>query len=320
MSVHKLAWLLLFILVLASSACSADVVTETSPVDQDGSTQVITSTSVPKSSTTETAITVVSSVVTTTRDTVADKTRVLGPAWADQQRWFNPQSEAAFEIYRDYILNNPNDLSTPMGALCWAQHEAERAVARYITRDGVDNVIIPLYVDLLGLTDEQVGTGEQPIEVLRELLGDDNSEIGPVGNVDDNGDRSNSSGPADISEDDITVSGESLERIKVGWKTMVEPLDDIGGEGTEWRAIFQNVVKPEVLAATRAGSGLSAPLQKFAEELFATVGEYLDGTKTDLSDPDGLTYKLINWDQFVEEAKYSQDCKRAWLVIGGVEQ
>ena len=270
---------------------------------------------------TSTITNIESDIITTlTRDTVADSTRVLGPAWADQQRWFNPQSEAVFEIYRDYILNNPNDLSTPMGALCWAQHETERAIARYVTRDRVDSGIIPLYVDLLGLTDEQVGTGEQSIEILRELLGDDNSEIGPVGNVDDNGDRSNSSGPADISEDDITVSGESLERIKVGWKTMVEPLDDIGGEGTEWRAIFQNVVKPEVLAATRAGSGLSAPLQKFAEELFATVGEYLDGTKTDLLEPNGLTYKLINWDKFVEEAKYSQDCKRAWLVIGGVEQ
>ena len=308
------AWLLV---ALAGIACAPSV------DDIDGVVYAQEPPSVETSATivTSTVANIEGEIITTlTQDTATDRTRVLGPAWADQQRWLNPQSEAVFEIYRDYILNNPNDISTPMGALCWAQHETERAIARYVTRDRMDSGIIPLYIDLLGLTDEQVGTGEQPMKILRELLGDDNNEIGAVGNVDDNGDRSNASGPADISEDDITVSGESLERIKVGWKTMVEPLDDIGGEGTEWRAMFQKVVKPEVLAATRAGSGLSAPLQKFADALVTAVGEYLDGTKTDLLDPNGLTYKLINWDQFVEEAKYSQDCKRAWLVIGGVEQ
>ena len=286
MLIRKFAWLLLFVWALVCSACSVDIVAETSsPAGQDSPVTVVTSTSVP----------VVSDTVTTfIQETVADSSRVLGPAWADQQRWLNPQSEAVFEIYRDFILNNPNDIATPMGALCWTQHETERAIARYVTRDRVDSGIIPLYYDSLGLTYEQTGSSEQSIDVLRELLGDDNS---------------------DISEYDITVSGEVLERIKDGWKTMVEPLDDIGGEGTEWRAMFHEVIKPEVAAATRAGSGLSAPLQEFADALFAAVGEFLDGTRTDLSDPNGLSYKLVNWDQFVEEAKYSQECKRAWLFV-----
>ena len=95
----------------------------------------------------ETSATIVTSTVaniegeiitTLTQDTATDRTRVLGPAWTDQQRWFNPQSEAAFEIYRDYILNNPNDLSTPMGALCWAQHVGDSCINYLTALDGQD--------------------------------------------------------------------------------------------------------------------------------------------------------------------------------------
>lgn len=142
--------------------------------------------------------------------TVVDTTttRRLGPAWIDQQRWLNPtidiEDDDGFKIYRDYVLMNPNDLSTPMGALCWAHHEVERAIARNITRDALDNDTIPIYVKVLGLTTEHVGTGTQATEALRALFKDkDGSDVGPVDNIDGNSDTTNISGAFDISVDDL---------------------------------------------------------------------------------------------------------------------
>lgn len=263
-----------------------------------------------------TAVTTTASMTTTVADTVvvdatttivtSDITRSLGPAWIDQQRWINPAIDTedtnGFDLYRDYVLINPNDISTPMGALCWAHHEVERAIARDITRDILDSDTIPIYIEALGLTTEQVGSGAQATEALLSLFADsDTSNAGPV----------------DISMDDLNISDEGFEVLKYGWDNSVVPLDEIGGEGTEWLGMFQEVAKPEVVAATRASGGLPAPVQKYADALFEAVNEYLDGTRTDLSDPRGLSYTLSNWEQFVEVAKYSQDCQRAWLVVEG---
>lgn len=249
-----------------------------------------------------------STTVDTTTIVTSDMTRPLGPAWIDQQRWINPAIDTedtnGFELYRDYVLINPNDMSTPMGALCWAHHEVERAIARDITRDILDSDTIPIYVEALGLTTEQVGTGARATDVLRELFRDQDD---------------NANGPVDISVDDLNISDEGFEVLKYGWDNSVVPLDEIGGEGTEWLGMFQEVAKPEVVAATRAGGGLPVPVQKYADALFDAVNEYLDGTRTDLSDPRGLSYTLSNWEQFVEVAKYSQDCQRAWLVVDGKE-
>lgn len=276
-----------------------------------------------------TTVTCAGTSTTTTNTTELTKTvvdttttRRLGPAWIDQQRWLNPtidiEDDDGFKIYRDYVLMNPNDLSTPMGALCWAHHEVERAIARDITRDALDNDTIPIYVKVLGLTTEHVGTGTQATEALRALFKDkDGSDVGPVDNIDGNSDTTNISGAFDISVDDLNISDESFEAIKDAWDITVAPLDEIGGDGTEWLGMFQEVAKPEVVAATREGAGLPASVQKYADALFAAVDDYLDGTRTDLTDPRGLSYTLPNWEQFVEEAKYSQDCQRAWLVVEG---
>ena len=255
----------------------------------------------------------------TTTIATRDITRPLGPAWIDQQRWINPTIDTEdakwFELYRDYILINPNDISTPMGALCWAHHEVERAIARYITRDILDSDIIPIYVKALGLTTDQIGSKAQATEALLSLFADQgDGDAGSVSNIDSNSDTSNNAGPVDISKDDLNISDESFAVLKYGWDSSVVPLDEIGGDGTEWLGLFQEVAKPEIVAATQAGGGLPASVQKFADALFEAVNEYLDGTRTDLSDSRGLSNTLSNWEQFVEEAKYSQDCQRAWLA------
>ena len=258
---------------------------------------------------------------TTTTTTVdftvtTESTRVLGPAWIDQQRWLNASADNAATLYSDYILNNPNDLSTPMATACWAHHEVERAIARYYTRDAVDNDIVPLIIGALGLTVEEVGTGAQATRTLRELLGGQDSGVsGPVGEVEDNSGSNSNAGPIDISEDDLAITDELLIDFKSNWKNNIEPLDEIGGDGTEWVGMFEEIVRPDIVVAIRARPGLPASVQIFVDALFTAVADFLSGTRTDLLDPNGVSYKLPNWDQFVEEAKYSQDCKRAWLLI-----
>lgn len=256
---------------------------------------------------------------TTTTIVTRNTTRPLGPAWIDQQKWINPaiytEDTNGFELYRDYVLINPNDISTPMGALCWAHHEVERAIARDITRDILDSDIIPIYVKALGLTTEQVGSGAQATEALLLLFADQrDSDAGSISNIDSNSDTRNNAGPVDISMDDLNISDEDFDVLKYGWDSSVVPLDEIGGDGTEWLGMFQEVAKPEIVVATKADGDLPASVQKYADALFEAVNEYLDGTRTDLSDPRGLSYTLSNWEQFVEEAKYSQDCQRAWLA------
>ncbi len=244
--------------------------------------------------------------------------RALGPAWIDQQRWQNASVDNTATLYSDFILNNPNNLSTPMGALCWAHHEVERAIFRAVTREAVDNDIVPLIIESLGLTVEQVGNGAQATIVLRELLGDQDSSVSEVAEEDDGSSiNSSNAGMIDISEDDLPITDDLLTYFKSNWKNNIEPLDEIGGDGTEWVDMFQEVVKPDIVAATRAGPGLPVSVQYFADALFTAVAEFLDGTRTDLLDPNGLSYKLPNWNQFVEEAKYSQDCQRALLIVGG---
>ena len=218
----------------------------------------------------------------------------LSPAWVEQQRWNTTPFDGS-RAHRDYFLTNPNDLSTPMGALCWAHYETESALFRHLIRNTIDNDLILPYVETLGLTDRQIGNGAEATEFLRELLGNQDSN------------------DIIISEDILTVSAEELSRLKDDWRNMIEPLDEIGGNGTEWMEMFREVTRPEVEVATRAGEGLYAPVRVYADALFAAVDEYLDGTRTDFSDKDGLSYKLPNWRRFVEVAKYSPDCQRAWL-------
>lgn len=253
--------------------------------------------------------------------TTTEGARVLGPAWIDQQRWLNASVDNTATLYSDFVLNNPNNLSTPMGALCWVHHEVERAIARAVTRDAVDNDIVPLIIEALGLTVEQVGSGAQATRVLRELLGDQDSSVsGAVGEIDNNSGNNSDAGTIDISEDDLTITDDLLTYFKLNWKNNTEPFDEIGGDGTEWVDMFKEVVKPDIVAATRAGPGLPISIQSFVDALFTAVAEFLDGTRTDLLDPNGLSYKLPNWDQFVEEAKYSQDCQRAWLFVESNEE
>ncbi len=237
----------------------------------------------------------------TTQTTLAYEGLEPSPAWIEQQEWSNITQFDGSDEHLDYFLVNPNKLSTPMGALCWAHLETEQAIIRYLARETIDNEMILPYIESLGLTTEQIGTGAQATEVLRQLLGSQDSS------------DKNSSASVKISEEDLTISQEELSRLKDDWRSTVEPLDKIGGDETEWLDMLREVAKPEVEAATRTREGLYAPAREFADALFKAVGEYLDGTRDDLLDEGGLSSELPNWSGFVQIASLSQDCQRAWL-------
>ena len=223
------------------------------------------------------------------------------PAWIEQQKWSDITQFDGSDEHLNYLLINPNKLSTPMGALCWAHLETEQAITRYFVRGTIDNEMILPYIEALGLTTEQIGTGAQATEVLRQLLGSqDSSDKSGLESV-------------KISEEHLTIPQEKLALLKDDWQSTIEPLDKVGGNGSEWLDMLREVAQPEVEAVTRTREGLYAPAREFSDALFGAVGEYLNGTRGDLLDESGLSSELPNWNGFVQIASLSPDCQRAWL-------
>ncbi len=324
MPICKFTWLLLFIWVLASSACSVDVVAETSPVDQGGSTQVITSTSVPIVSTTETAITVVTSVVTTTVATLD-----LSPAWIEAQemlrRLYTTESSnvegllaehlADSRFYDKYIRENTNNiLSSPMGALCWIYQELRRTHELYLSRIYADEHAEEI-LGLLGVVNENYNSQGSLDFLLDYLTGniiiDNDDNNGPVGVVDETNsvmsDLGNSIENDEWTDKDFLNAYRNPEMIE-----LLRTIQEGAGDGTEWIPAVRSVMRPEVRAAIRVGKGLSPDVQLYADALFKAVQDYIDSDQTE---PSSFYEDLSGFHDFVEAAKYSPDCKRLSIAL-----
>ena len=324
MSVRKFAWLLLFVWAVVCSACSVDVVVETSPADQDSSVDVVTRTSVPEVFTAEAAITVVSSVVTTTVATLA-----LSPAWIEAKELLQRPDmtelsddelmaeHVAFSrsLYQ-YVRENTNSISSsPMGALCWVVQELSRTHELYLNRISVDESAEVIIGDL-GIVDENYND-QRPIEFLLDYLAgdiaiEDDGNSGPVGVVDeDNGVT------PDVSDSDNSLKDDEwTEGILTFYRdpAMIDLLRIMvgPGDGTEWASAVRSVVSPEVRAAVRVGERLSPDVQLYADALFRAVQDYIDTAQTE---PSGFYKDLPKFHNFVEAAKYSPDCKRLSIAI-----
>ena len=320
---RKFGWLLLFIWVLASSACSVDVVAETSPVDQDGSIQVITSTSVPIVSTTETALTVGSSVVTTTVAMLG-----LSPAWIEakeiDRRLFTDAEETHAEFladsrfYNKYIRENTNNISSsPMGALCWTIQELSRTHELYLNKV-YDEEMAEGIIGLLGIVNENYSNQGSLDFLLDYLTGeiavDDDGNNGPVGIVgEDNSFKSDMSNLENSIEDDEWTKEDILTIYRN--PAMIDLLrvnQEGSGDGTEWASAVRSVMRPEVRAAIRVGKGLSPDVQLYADALFKAVQDYIDSDQTE---PSSFYEDLSGFHDFVEAAKYSPDCKRLSIAL-----
>lgn len=332
MSVRKFAWLLLFVW---TAACSVDVVAEKSPVD------VTTSTSVPEVSA---PVTISESVTTTMAEnsapTVDDNidvnvvettTTISQPTGASpfSQAWIESSSLSApnglledARVQEEYWLNNPNTLSSPMGAFCWAYHEIHRAVWRLLRFDTLGSEIQWLMTEL-GITVAQVGEEgpDRNTAVLDILSEGANQDTAPVGSVEGDDAQTNTIEPGqDMTDEELArllfYSDEYIETYRIE--------NRIGGDGTEWYDALRAVADPIVVEATRSGDGLPTAVRPFADRFFETVNKLAVDTRpvTDdyyaadffdaFSEEIPLPSDLVG---FLEEAKYSQDCERAHLTI-----
>ena len=328
MSVRKFAWLLLFVWALVCSACSVDVVAETSsPADQDGSVQVTTRASVPEVSTTETATTIVSSVVTT-KVAMLD----LSPAWSEAKevlrRLDTTESSNDAELvaehladsrfYDKYVRENTNSISSsPMGALCWVVQELSRTHELYLNKV-YDEEWAEEIIGLLGIVDENY-SNQGPVDFLLgyltgDITVDDNDNNGPVGVVnEDDGVTPGVSDSDNSLEDDEWTKEDILTFYRD--PVMIDLLrvaQETAGDGTEWASAVRSVVSPEVQAAVRVGEGLPPDVQLYADALFRAVQDYIDSGQTEAS---GFYEDLPGFHNFVEAAKYSPDCKRLSIAL-----
>ena len=131
-----------------------------SSVGSSSSTAPSTSTAAARATTTSATVTSTVSAATSMSTTVPQ----LSPAWVGAQQRLDVAGtwahtvEGAAEARRafEYSLSNPNQWSTPMGALCWADHELSRVTDMLLFRDMLDEDLASLLMEELGIGDDQV--------------------------------------------------------------------------------------------------------------------------------------------------------------------
>lgn len=313
--ISKTFALLLIAVLVTTAGCSAEYVGAETPVDDEGSAPT------PIVSTTAETPTSVTAVTTTT--TIAE--RALSPAWVEARQLdsildtyavddehFQQITANYLRSEKDYWWNNPNQLSTPIGALCWAIHELSRSsllVHLRVSRDEHYNEI----ATQLGLVIEN--SGQAPADALLEFLtsAPDTTVENPV-SANENIITTTSTPQTPTPEESIKISEEEQllafyrHPFTIEWIRLTE---EKAGDGTEWATAIRVVSAPEIEAATKAGDGLPAEAQQFANALFDLVDEYQAGSKTERPDH----YRLPGFEGFLEVAKYAPDCKRLYPDI-----
>lgn len=268
-------------------------------------------------------VNVVESTTTTTTIPNPIDARPLSQAWIESGSLRNAIGllEDA-RVQEEYWLNNPNTLSNPMGAFCWAFHEIYRSVWRLLSFDILGSEIEWLMTKL-DITVTQVGEEgvDRNTAVLNILAEGDNQDTAPVGNVEGGDAQTNTIEPGQDRTDEelarlLFYSDEYIEHYRIE--------NRIAGDGTEWYDALRAVADPKVIEATRSGDGLPTVVQPFADRFFERVnmlsvdarsatddyyaGDFYDAFSEEIPLPSDLV-------AFLEEAKYSRDCKRAHLTI-----
>lgn len=236
--------LLLVALVLLSASCVGTDTTKGpnqvgSASDTTSSTRLPVTSIVTHPDTSSITSTVIDGSYSTTvvTSTTATPNRELSQAWIDSQVVVSKSESDDFEdrnYYIEYLSINPNKISTPMGALCWAYHELERSYFMDSLRFTLDYYTIPFFMENYGITDEQIGDpGPEATGKFFDLV---LSDLGSLGPVDD--------------EDDVIT-----EANTIGYFI---DLHEFAGDGTAWPDAVRIITSPEMAAALQAGEGLPA--------------------------------------------------------------
>ena len=225
--------------------------------------------------------------------------RELSPAWVgageELERSTAPFGMAGIVQHRlsaDYVRSNPNEWTTPMGALCWAEFELFRTAAMARERERLDHDWIPQVIASLGVED-QVGPSLGP-ETSRAVIAILEG-------------YTTSTTTAGANTNPVFTSDELNEAI-----TLLELFDYSGGEGNEWLDALDAVASAEWAAAVRAGDGLPADVLQYADGLAANAREQLSSSQPEIS---GYFYGTFvdGYESFVGLAKYDQNCLRAMI-------
>ena len=327
----KIFTLLLFTVLVSATGCSVEYVGAETSIDDEGSvpssvvsTKVATTTT--QSGATTTARTPTASIVSTTAVTTTSTTTVttvagkaLSPAWIEARQLDSILSTYAVDIehyqqitanylrsQKDYWWNNPNQLSTPVGALCWATHELSRSGLLVHLRVIMDEYYNEI-ANQLGLVIEN--SDQAPADVLLDFLASDpDTTVETPVSVNEN--ITTASIPqAPTSTENLEIS-ESEQLLALyrhpGMIEWIQLTNEEAGDGTEWATALRAVSAPKIEAATKAGDGLPAEAQQFSDALFDMVDEYIESSKTDSPED----YRLPGFASFYEVAKYSPDCQR----------
>ena len=276
--------------------------TETTPTT--GSRSRVTSSSSTAASTSATAATAITTNATATSTasaTPSTAVRTLSPAWVGAQQRLDVAGtwahtvEGAAEARRafEYSLSNPNQWSTPMGALCWADHELSRVTTMLLYRDMLDEDMTSMLMDELGIRDDQVPSGPSQARsrAVIDIL------------------ESYTSTTTTIGTSPTTMASVLIDPDIVA---MARALDYGGGTGLEWLDALDEVASPEWAAAVRAGDGLPADVLRYADGLAANARMQLANSTPRMTVSMYGPY-VDGYEAFVEAAKYDQNCLRTMI-------
>ena len=240
------------------------------------------------------------------------------PAWIEWQEikpHFRDNSLESLRIINNYMSSNPNDVSTPMGALCWSFHELSRSSVMDYLRWTLDDYTIPFIMEELGVTtSEQVGNpGPEATEAFLDLMSGDGGLVESI----DAGTGNQTVLPGDNgSEGPVEPIGRADNGNDEEFWEFLRLEHEFAGDGNAWSDAVRAVASPEMVAAFQASGGLSPDVQVYADALIAFARDRV-GREFDVSDEsndlDFMEPSFPGIASFVEAANYHQDCKRALL-------
>ena len=263
-----------------------------------------------------------STVVSMTTTTLP--TLEYSPAWIEYQAlelYYEDDSlENTLEDTRaifNYMSSNPNDISTPMGALCWAVHELTRSSMIIFIRVLLDDYHIPYLMEEYGVTSEQIGSpGPEATEAFLELV---SGGSGTIGITDAKTDGQTILPGTNEGKEPVGSTGEAHNNSEEdSWET-IRLWNDFAGDGTAWSIAIRAVASPEIAAAFRAGEGLPPDVQVYADALGSFAKERAGREFDPSAESDDYYFGELSFPglaSFMQAAKYYQDCKRA--AIGDI--
>lgn len=280
--------------------------------DDTSTTVGSSTTSIPS---TVTSIIITSTVVDSTTTTTIS--REFSPAWIESRARDSVSSLDEIEDIKranDYYSNNPNDASTPMGALCWAYHELSGGYLISSSRYMVDYFAIPFFMHEAGIASEQFGPpGPEATGALLDMLSANNGAVGTVNDSNDDQTAPPPSGEGNVGP--VGSTGDTNSATDVALETL-RILHEYADDGTAWAEAVRAVASPEMVTAFRADGGLPAEVQVYADALTTFAKEHVGKDLDYTAESDNPNFALPGFPglkAFVEVAKYHQDCKRALI-------